>query len=82
MVPDASGRRIASRNEPHMTDVKREFRSRSANGPNDLSWLPRIVDAIEADIVTDPSVDLDLRLRAISELRVAMSDTQTESDPT
>jgi hypothetical protein len=82
MVPEELGRRIASRNEPHMTDVKREFRGRSANRPDDLSWLPRIVDAIEADIVTDPSVDLDLRLRAIGELRVAMSDTEAESDPT
>jgi hypothetical protein len=75
------GRFIASCNEPHMTVIRHDFRDRSATSRGELRWLRRIVDAIEADIVADPTADLDLRLRAIGELRVAMSDAEAEPMP-
>jgi hypothetical protein len=64
-----------------MTVIEHDFRERIATSRGELRWLRRLVDAIEADIVADPAADLDLRLRAICELRVAMIDAEAEPMP-
>ncbi|MGA2125414.1 MAG: hypothetical protein ABSG76_04590 [Xanthobacteraceae bacterium] len=64
-----------------MTVIEHDFRDRSATSRGELMWLRRIVDALEADIVADPTSDPDLRLRAIGELRVAMSHAEAEPMP-
>jgi hypothetical protein len=71
-------RTIANHNEPHMVVIKYDFRDRSATARGDLGFLRRIVDAIEADAVSDPGIARDQRLRAIDALRVALNRTQAE----
>jgi hypothetical protein len=69
---------IANCNEPQMAVVRYDFRDQFAKTRDSLDRLCRFVDAIETDLVADPSIDSALRLRAIDALRDAMSDTEAE----